>query len=412
MVIMTSETDKITKDQFSVGTTDDALHTAPKGGMDSIADVPSIALEEQGAPLHMRPTEKKSNKAFWIMQTVGWMGYVPLRLFGSYTLGASLEESFVNSVTAAVIGFCLTLIMRKIFHGLKGRELPVVITAASVLSIVLGLAFSALEIIISGRQLEDLIQMFGNATFETTVLFAWSTLYFGFHYYNDLQRQRQKALKATALAQQAQLTMLRYQLNPHFLFNTLNAISTLVLESDGKNANRMITKLSAFLRYTLVNQPTQKVSLEQELKALALYLEIEKVRFEARLNIVYEVSDEAKDALIPSLILQPHIENAVKYAIAPSETGGTLKIIGRIDGRHLVMSVEDDGPGMDDPDKPISKSSSGVGIVNTRDRLYQIYGDKHAFLIQNIEPVGLRVWMKIPFEKENDDSDALEKKDK
>jgi len=406
---MTRETDKIIKDQFSVGTKDDALHTTSSGGMEGAADLPAIEVEGQGAVPYMEPTKKRSSKAFWVLQTVGWTGYVPLRLFGSFTLGASLEESFVNSVTAAVIGFCLTLLMRRVFHGLKGKELPVVITVASLLSIVLGLTFSALEIIISGRQLEDLIQMFGNATFETTVLFAWSTLYFGFHYYNDLQRQRQKALKATALAQQAQLTMLRYQLNPHFLFNTLNAISTLVLESDGKNANRMITKLSAFLRYTLVNQPTQKVSLEQELKALGLYLEIEKVRFETRLNIVYEISEEAKEALIPSLILQPHIENAVKYAIAPSETGGTLKIIGRIDGRHLVMSVEDDGPGMDDPDKPISKSSSGVGIVNTRDRLYQIYGSKHAFLIQNIEPVGLRVWMKIPFEKETDDSDTLKK---
>lgn len=406
---MTRETNNITKDQFSVGTKDDALHTAPKGGMDGVADFPSIDLEGQGTVPRMTPRKKKSNKAFWILQIVGWAGYVPLRLFGSFTLGASLEESFVNSLTAAVIGFCLTLIMRRVYHGLKGKDLPVVITAASLSSIVLGLSFSAIEIIISGRQLDDLIQMFGNATFETTVLFAWSTLYFGFHYYNDLQSQRQKALKATALAQQAQLTMLRYQLNPHFLFNTLNAISTLVLESDGKNANKMITKLSAFLRYTLVNQPTQKVSLEQELKALALYLEIEKVRFETRLNIVYQVSDEAKEALIPSLILQPHIENAVKYAIAPSETGGTLKIIGRIDGRHLVMSVEDDGPGMEDPDKPISKSSSGVGIVNTRDRLDQIYGDKYAFLIQNIQPVGLRVWMKIPFEKENNDSDTLEK---
>jgi len=200
------------------------------------------------------------------------------------------------------------------------------------------------------------------------------------------------------MAHQAQLKMLRYQLNPHFLFNTLNAISTLVLENDSKSANGMLRRLSSFLRYTLVNQPTQRVPLDKELEALMLYLDIEMVRFRDRLNIELEIEPDARRAMIPSLLLQPLVENALKYAIAPCEEGGTITISAHLEKKRLIMRVRDSGPGLKDKVEKLSPSSSGVGLVNTRGRLQQIYGDDHAFHLHNVKPSGLEVAISIPCE--------------
>ena len=158
------------------------------------------------------------------------------------------------------------------------------------------------------------------------VILCWSGLYFGIKYYKGLQLERQRSLKAHAMAHEAQLKMLRYQLNPHFLFNTLNAISTLILDRNNELANVMVTRLSRFLRYTLDNDPMQKSTMSQELKSMDLYLEIEKVRFQDRLRVDFDIGEKASRALVPSLITQPIIENAIKYAVARSEAGETLEV--------------------------------------------------------------------------------------
>ena len=126
--------------------------------------------------------------------------------------------------------------------------------------------------------------------------------------------------------------MLRYQLNPHFLFNTLNAISTLILDNHNRTANQTVMRLSDFLRYTLDQDPMKKVTLRQEIEAMNLYLTTEKLRFGDRLKLEYAVEDTALEALVPSLLLQPLIENAVKYAVSPSERGGTIRVEGRARG--------------------------------------------------------------------------------
>ena len=381
---------------FSIGDSDGPLHSG--------ADGSNNASRSRGRSLTvMERLFKDKGRAFWIFQLFGWTGYFILRIFTALTYGFEFTEYASKAFLLMLVGVGLSLVMRYIYRRCRAKPLPIVSLTAVITSVLFGVLFSFIEVKYITIEESGGLGMLSNAMFESTALFAWSTLYFSFHYYNDLQEQRAKALAAVAMAHQAQLKMLRYQLNPHFLFNTLNAISTLVLEKDTVSANKMLTKLSSFLRYTLVNQPTQKVSLEQEIYTLQLYLEIERVRFEDRLTVEFDVEDIAMAALIPSLILQPHVENAIKYAIAPALDGGTLKIHARKDGKNLVISLEDDGPGMDDPDKPISTSSSGVGIINTRDRLNQIYGENHTFFIQNIEPRGLRVWMKIPFEtKENE----------
>ncbi len=213
--------------------------------------------------------------------------------------------------------------------------------------------------------------------------------------YERLQLEREATLKQSALAQEAQLKMLRYQLNPHFLFNTLNAISTLVLDGQNRTANLAVSRLSEFLRYTLDQDPMKKVTLRQELDALNLYLGIEKLRFGDRLRLEFDVDERAEAALVPSMLLQPLVENAMKYAIAPRERGGAVTIIAGIEGGGLRLAVVDDGPGL--PAAAENANGRGVGLRNTRERLKVLYGDAHALEIADVSP-GLRVEMRLPLE--------------
>jgi LytS/YehU family sensor histidine kinase len=189
--------------------------------------------------------------------------------------------------------------------------------------------------------------------------------------------------------------MLRYQLNPHFLFNTLNAISTLVLDSQNRTANLAVSRLSEFLRYTLDQDPMKKVTLRQELDALTLYLGIEKLRFGDRLRLEFDVDERAESALVPSLLLPPLVENAMKYAIAPREQGGSVTIIAGIEGGGLRLAIVDDGPGL--PAAAVAGNGRGVGLRNTRERLKVLYGDAHRVEVVDLSP-GLRVEMRLPLE--------------
>ena len=243
---------------------------------------------------------------------------------------------------------------------------------------------------------DDWMYYFSSVLGSFYVTLCWSGLYFGIKYYLQLQEQTEQTLKATAAAHQAQLKMLRYQLNPHFLFNTLNAISTLILDGANETANLAVSRLSDFLRYTLDNDPMKRVTLGSELGAIDLYLGIEKVRYGDRLIISKSVEDRARLALVPSLILQPLIENAIKYAISPLEEGGTLLISAKVQHSTLVLQLSDTGPGLGNGGQ--KHKSSGVGLKNTRERLQQLYGDQQAFTLAPNDPSGLVVTINIPFE--------------
>ena len=223
----------------------------------------------------------------------------------------------------------------------------------------------------------------------------------------DYQRQAtERAIHSSALEArlaQARLETLKAQLHPHFLFNTLNAISTLILDGANETANLTVSRLSDFLRYTLDNDPMKRVSLGSELGALDLYLEIEKVRFGERLVVQKDVEPRALEALVPSLILQPLIENAIKYAINPSEDGGTLKISAKVHNGILLLQLADNGPGLGNGDS--SKKSCGVGLRNTRERLQQAYGDAQAFTLAPNDPSGLVITINIPFETDEKTQD-------
>ena len=170
------------------------------------------------------------------------------------------------------------------------------------------------------------VEYLGAILLNFALLAAWAALYYGINYFLLLEEQIDQRERLESQASTAQLAMLRYQLNPHFLFNTLNSISTLVLLKQTERANAMLARLSSFLRYTLANEPTAKVTLAQEVETLKLYLEIEKMRFEDRLRPHFRIDAETIGARLPSLLLQPLIENAIKYAVTPSEDGADIWI--------------------------------------------------------------------------------------
>jgi LytS/YehU family sensor histidine kinase len=230
------------------------------------------------------------------------------------------------------------------------------------------------------------------------ILLCWSGTYFGIKYYQMFQAETQKLLQVSAMAHQSQLKMLRYQLNPHFLFNTLNAISTLILEKQTDLANMMVTRLSSFLRYSLDSDPMAKVDMETEINALKLYLNIEQVRFEDRLKVEIELDEKSRVALVPSLLLQPLIENAIKYAVAKNEEGGTIRVAARVFAGDLLIEVSDDGPGIEDLAAIDLPSGRGVGLQNTRERLRSIYGGDQSFQLASAHPHGLKICLRMPYE--------------
>jgi hypothetical protein len=200
-----------------------------------------------------------------------------------------------------------------------------------------------------------------------------------------------------AQATRAQLAMLRYQLNPHFLFNTLNSISTLVLLRQTEPANAMLSRLSSFLRHTLVNEVHSRVTLAQEVEMLHLYLDIEKMRFEERLRSHFDIDPAVRDALLPSLLLQPLVENAIKYAVTPQEEGADISVSAHLDGGKLRITVSDTGPGKNGP-ATREFDSTGVGLGNIQERLNQAYGETAIFETRSSPGKGFSVYIALPFE--------------
>jgi len=357
-------------------------------------------------------------RLFWVLHLGGWFAY---GLFVKYGFTrAVLEDTapgyFLYVMVITVIAIVLSLGLRYVYRFLWNRPLWIQGLGFVLASSAAGFVWFRSRSYIYGswfestEKMEDWLEKMGQAaelyekvsymeTFMSawTVMVAWSVLYFFIKYYQIFQEVQRSALKSAAMAHEAQLKMLRYQLNPHFLFNTLNAISTLVLEKQTEPANRMVTRLSSFLRYSLDNDPMQKITLDQELAALKLYLDIEKVRFEERLNLELDIGEEASQALIPSLLLQPLVENAIKYGIAQSEEGGQLRIAAKVFAGDLLLELSDDGPGVKLVDGCIP-DANGVGLRNTRERLAELYGNQHSFRLSETSPHGLTVNIRIPFE--------------
>lgn len=371
------------------------------------------------AVLPFRPTPFFANKnqAFWRLQAVGWGGAMLLRAMSS--IANDQPVSFLVLVLIATIsGFSISLLLAVTYRALMGQR-PFVTwgLTALILPLAVGLnAFVDAWVISLYRSASDgsfAQLLIGVFYLDATLLGAWSALYYAINFFLRVEEQNDQLLRLETQATSAQLAMLRYQLNPHFLFNTLNSISTLVLLKQTEPANAMLSRLSSFLRYTLINEPTGQVTVAQEIETLKLYLDIELMRFEERLRTTFRIDPATEDALLPSLLLQPLVENAVKYAVSPQESGAEITITTQLIGQNLRITVSDTGPGLQtgsldnrlsgvsfDGGEPVS---TGVGLANIRDRLFQAYGEHHRFETVDPPDGGFAVVIEIPVERREPD---------
>jgi two-component system LytT family sensor kinase len=226
------------------------------------------------------------------------------------------------------------------------------------------------------------------------VMFYWGVVVIehALDYYRKLQERELRASQLEAQLAQSQLQVLKMQLHPHFLFNTLNAISALIRESPDE-ADEMVSRLGDLLRMTLETAGVQEVPFKKELEFLKHYLDIEQTRFQDRLKVEMAIEPETLDGLVPSMILQPLVENSVRHGVSPRPEGGCIKITAWRHHSLLRLEVEDDGPGLS-ADAPLKER---VGLTNTRARVSNLYGDEHGLKLRHAAGGGLIASLSIPF---------------
>jgi LytS/YehU family sensor histidine kinase len=233
--------------------------------------------------------------------------------------------------------------------------------------------------------------------FEATiVLIAWSALYFGIKHYGTVEEQRGRLLASEATAREAQLQALRYQLQPHFLFNTLNAISSLVVSKQPERATEMIAKLAGLLRNTLSFPEAHLVTFREELAVVEEYLSIEQVRFGPRLAVSLTVSSEAYEALVPRFLLQPIVENSIRHGIARCPNGGVVAIRASVIEEQLRIEIENDRT-----ESPLQSSDEGhgLGLANTKTRLEKLYGEQGTVTVSPTQNNRFLVSIQLPLSK-------------
>jgi two-component system LytT family sensor kinase len=311
-----------------------------------------------------------------------WVFYFVLNTTRTAITGEDNQFEMMGRRTGVVlIGIVLSLLMYWVLRSLEGRSMRTLLTAAFLVSIPASLAYAAVNfaafylIAPAGSMMHEMATMHAKheSVWEVITdsavswyffIAAWGVLYVALSYAAKVGHAERSAAGYRAQAQAAQLRALRYQINPHFLFNTLNSLSALVLRHRTEEAERMITNLATFFRTSLTSDPAADVALSDEIDMQRLYLEIERIRFPERLSVVIDVPEELEDVRVPGLILQPLIENAIKHGVAHSSRPVTITIRARAIKDSVHLSVEDDADG-----GGFAQHGGGVGLSNVEGRL-------------------------------------------
>jgi LytS/YehU family sensor histidine kinase len=336
----------------------------------------------------MRTRLTENLSLFWTLQIVGWSGYMLDRYLSAE--GRFFPVYFIYLVVACALTFAL----RPIYHRVWKRKpnvliIGAVIVVGSIIAAFLWLIIGEIVFAILGirafpvPQKQSLIGYLSE-TFIVSLqhhkpflFLSWSALYFGIKYWQDKQREEENAVKAKTLAQEAELKILRYQLNPHFLFNSLNSASALVHESP-KRAEQMIGELSEFLRYSLINNKIETVALREEIEAVKNYLNVEKVRFEDKLKVEFDICRESEKFCLPIFLLHPLIENAVKYGMKTSPLPIEINIVTQLKNEVLTIEISNTGKWIEEK-SGLNGNSTRIGLENVRKRLEQAFPNRHRF---------------------------------
>ena len=236
-------------------------------------------------------------------------------------------------------------------------------------------------------------------TWHFNLLIYWAivVLLHAIAFYRESQERARRALELEKRLTEARLMALQMQLNPHFLFNALNGIATL-MHRDVETADRMLMRLAELLRLTLEKTGDQETTVRNEIALLERYLEIERLRFGERLEVKFELSPETLEARVPTLLLQPLVENSIKHGLATRAQRGIIEVAARREGQMLTIEIKDNGAGV----KTDSRTAgNGVGLSNARARLQQLYGDRQSLDLSNRSEGGALVRVQLPFTTEN-----------
>lgn len=337
--------------------------------------------------------QKQENWSFWHFQITGWVLLEALSLsrslfhtfyFSPDKVNPSLIlESFSFYIFCDFVAMMVTVGMRYIYRPVFRTEpspvrLMSIILGVSLVASLLSNTFDYYVSQLLPMQKEvfpkGFISIIYSTLFNVMVFVSWSVLYFGIKFWRQWQFEKHRAERAAYMAQTAQLQMLRYQLNPHFLFNSLNSVSALI-DEDRKASKEMLREIADFLRYSLISRNFSIVPLREELEAIQLYLSIEKKRFEDKLIVTYNIDSEATEFPVLSFILHPLIENAIKYGMKTSPLPLRINVAATLDDNRLTLQVENSGSWID-KEKSTGNPGTGVGLKNVEQRLANTYPGK------------------------------------
>lgn len=352
----------------------------------------------------------KQSHQFWTLQIAGWLGYSVVVFLAIIRPQLSQPDfnfsgQIINLIVETLSGFSLSYIQWLFIRAIVHLPLRTTIFYSFVSAATLGIVFnviklSSYKVVVFGQRWNeawDMLEFGGWLLFSLTTMFVWTSIFFIMLYNTKLQREHEKLLLAQTAAKDAQLQMLRYQLNPHFMFNTMNAISTLIYKHDNERANEMLDKLCEFFRYSLDRGDRSITMLRKELELLELYLSIEKARFGKRLMIDIDIADEVKECLVPYMLLQPMVENAIKYAIEPRKEGGNINIKAKRLEDRLNLNIIDDGKKLNGK----VREGFGIGMSNTKARLDAMFNGDYNIAVKESENDGTIVTISMPFEKQS-----------
>jgi len=334
---------------------------------------------------------------FWQYQLIGWISFVIviqardfLQKYGLIGLSkVSLDYFLYQTLWEATfdfIGFALTLLMWPIYRKVyrKKKSVFILLTISVIVSFLFSFIWQLSTLSITPVFKPGFVPLYDEylfvwAIWRTPVLLGWSLFYFGIKFWKDWNIEHNRAEKANLLAQSAQLQMLRYQLNPHFLFNSLNSIRAMV-EEDKQTTKDMLTELAEFLRYSLLSKNYSDVPLREELNAIRHYFAIEKHRFEEDLEIVYDIDPEAEDFPVLSFLIHPLVENAVKHGMQTSPMPLKIKIEAKLNSGNLAVTISNTGKWLPQSDS-VNPTGTGTGLKNIQSRLEQAFPGRHRFEI-------------------------------
>ncbi len=337
--------------------------------------------------------------SFWQSQWLGWVAFYFVLLLA--VLPYRRAEEFRNQTIACAAMFVASCVLRPVCRSLLRGALPWIALEVRALawSVAVGtLAAFVTELAILRAVRLVWTDLLVNVLQISVMLFLWCTLYFSIKQWQQSARERERLLRAESEARDAHLSALRYQLNPHFLFNSLNAVSTLVLRGEASGATRMLSQISRLLRASLDGPIVAEIPLSQELDFVKEYLAIEQTRLGERLQVVFEIAPESLPAAVPGMLLQPLLENAVRHGIGRLRQGGAIAIQTAVEHQRLRIIVRNSGP-RHGTGAGLGQNRRGIGLSNTTERLKRLYGSEGELALRWPDGGGCETMIRLPFKK-------------